>query len=132
MCGGLFKEWMAHLCGLCLALRDEHGHVSRLVTNYDGLLVSVLTEAQALASSPHRRAAACALRGFKGADVVEADGSGTAAALRFDPAPLLVAVQEQARLEPPAGAEPAPAHRPHRGRGRRRFRAYRSTGREAA
>ncbi|WP_030921002.1 DUF5685 family protein [Streptosporangium amethystogenes] len=146
MCGGLFKEWMAHLCGLCLALRDEHGHASRLVTNYDGLLVSVLTEAQAPASSPHRRAAACALRGFKGADVVEAEGvrlaaavslilaagkvkdhvedgdgvyarrlvaagagrvaarwsaagSGTASALGFDPAPLLVAVEEQTRLE---------------------------------
>ncbi|GII92262.1 hypothetical protein Ssi02_24930 [Sinosporangium siamense] len=63
---------MAHLCGLCLALRDEHGHLSRLVTNYDGLLVSVLTEAQAPATSPHRRAAACALRGFKGADVADA------------------------------------------------------------
>lgn len=149
MCGGLFKEWMAHLCGLCLALRDEHGHASRLVTNYDGLLVSVLTEAQAPASSPHRRAAACALRGFKGADVVEAEGAegvrlaaavslilaagkvrdhvedgdgvyarrlvaagagrmaarwsaagrGTAAALGFDPAPLVGAVEEQARLE---------------------------------
>ncbi|GAA0419653.1 hypothetical protein Acor_29470 [Acrocarpospora corrugata] len=137
---------MAHLCGLCLALRDEHGHASRLVTNYDGLLVSVLTEAQAPVSSPHRRAAACALRGFKGADVVAAGGvrlaaavslllasgklrdhiedgdgvyarplvaagagrmadrwsaagSGTAAALGFDPGPLLTAVQEQTRLE---------------------------------
>ncbi|MBB4914466.1 hypothetical protein FHS44_001538 [Streptosporangium saharense] len=73
---------MAHLCGLCLALRDEHGHLSRLVTNYDGLLVSVLTEAQAVDSSPHRRAAACALRGFKGADVVEAqEGVRLAAAV---------------------------------------------------
>ncbi|MFF4411136.1 DUF5685 family protein [Streptosporangium sp. NPDC001559] len=82
MCNGLFKEWMAHLCGLCLALRDEHGHLSRLVTNYDGLLVSVLTEAQAVSSSPHRRAAACALRGFKGADVVEAqEGVRLAAAV---------------------------------------------------
>ncbi|GAA0995837.1 hypothetical protein GCM10009555_090640 [Acrocarpospora macrocephala] len=143
---------MAHLCGLCLALRDEHGHAARLVTNYDGLLVSVLTEAQTPAAAPRRRAAACALRGFKSADVVEAEGvrlaaavslilasgklrdhiedgdglyarrlvaagagrvadrwssagSGTAAALRFDPAPLLGAVREQARLErlPTAG-----------------------------
>ncbi|MFI9432020.1 MULTISPECIES: DUF5685 family protein [Streptosporangium] len=81
MCSGLFKEWMAHLCGLCLALRDEHGHSSRLVTNYDGLLVSVLTEAQTVASSPRRRAAACALRGFKGADVVEAEGVRLAASV---------------------------------------------------
>ncbi len=39
------------------------------MTNYDGLLVSVLTEAQAPAVALRRRAAACALRGFKGADV---------------------------------------------------------------
>lgn len=81
MCSGLFKEWMAHLCGLCLALRDEHGHAARLVTNYDGLLVSVLVEAQAPRSSPRRRAAACALRGFKGADVAEAEGVRLAAAV---------------------------------------------------
>ncbi|MET8338355.1 DUF5685 family protein [Streptosporangium canum] len=81
MCSGLFKEWMAHLCGLCLALRDEHGHASRLVTNYDGLLVSVLTEAQTVASSPQRRAGMCALRGFKGADVVEAEGVRLAASV---------------------------------------------------
>ncbi len=37
---------MAHLCGLCLALRGDHGQLARVVTNYDGLLVSVLTEAQ--------------------------------------------------------------------------------------
>ncbi|GAA3121170.1 hypothetical protein GCM10017600_15930 [Streptosporangium carneum] len=72
---------MAHLCGLCLALRDEHGHASRLVTNYDGLLISVLTEAQRAASSSHRRAGACALRGFKGADVVEAEGVRLAASV---------------------------------------------------
>ncbi|MBB2911539.1 hypothetical protein FHS43_002812 [Streptosporangium becharense] len=72
---------MAHLCGLCLALRDEHGHASRVVTNYDGLLVSVLTEAQAVASAPQRRAGACALRGFKGADVVEAEGVRLAASV---------------------------------------------------
>lgn len=76
MCAGLFKEWMAHLCGLCLTLRDEHGHRARLVTNYDGLLVSVLTEAQSADVSPHRQARACALRGFKGADVVDARAEG--------------------------------------------------------
>lgn len=81
LCGGLFKQWLAHLCGLCLALRDEHGHASRLVTNYDGLLVSVLTEAQTTAAAPRRRAGACALRGFKGADVVEAQGVRLAASV---------------------------------------------------
>ncbi|MEO5874949.1 MAG: DUF5685 family protein [Streptosporangiaceae bacterium] len=76
LCATLFKEWMAHLCGLCLTLRDEHGHAARVVTNYDGLLVSVLTEAQAPELSPHRRAAACAFRGFRTADVVTARAQG--------------------------------------------------------
>ncbi|GAA3132422.1 hypothetical protein GCM10010466_23790 [Planomonospora alba] len=76
MCRGLFTSWMAHLCGLCLALRDEHGHAARLVTNYDGLLVSVLAEAQAPELSPRRRAAPCALRGFSGAEVVGARAEG--------------------------------------------------------
>ncbi|WP_062437886.1 DUF5685 family protein [Herbidospora daliensis] len=145
LCGGLFAEWTAHLCGLCVALRDEHGHAARLVTNYDGLLVSVLTEAQS-ERTRRRRAAPCPLRGFKGADIAQAEGvrlaaavslilasgklrdhiedgdgpfdrrlvaaggtrlagrwsragTATAGALAFDPGPLLVAVQEQARLE---------------------------------
>src|SRR3954451_18854654 len=76
MCATLFKEWMAHLCGLCLTLRDEHGHAARIVTNYDGLLVSVLAEAQSPELSPHRKAGACAFRGFKTADVVAAKAEG--------------------------------------------------------
>ncbi|MEV2265869.1 DUF5685 family protein [Nonomuraea africana] len=81
LCGGLFSQWMAHLCGLCLALRDEHGHAARLVTNYDGLLVSVLTEAQTPAALPRRRAAPCALRGFRSADIVEDQGVRLAASV---------------------------------------------------
>lgn len=81
LCAGLFKDWLAHLCGLCLALRDEHGHAARLVTSYDGLLVSVLTEAQRPATAPRRQAGPCALRGFKRADVVEAEGVRLAAAV---------------------------------------------------
>ncbi|MCW2937622.1 MAG: hypothetical protein JWN00_607 [Actinomycetia bacterium] len=76
MCASLFKEWMAHLCGLCLTLRGEHGQSARLVTNYDGLLVSVLVEAQAPDRSPHRKAGPCALRGFQTASVVSAQASG--------------------------------------------------------
>ncbi|MGI5168569.1 DUF5685 family protein [Spirillospora sp. CA-253888] len=82
LCGSLFKDWMAHLCGLCLTLRAEHGQAARLVTNYDGLLVSVLVEAQAPDRSPRRKAGPCALRGMKGAEVVaaRADGARLAAA----------------------------------------------------
>ncbi len=42
----LRSAWLAHLCGMCLSLRDEHGHLSRLVTNYDGLMISAVVEAQ--------------------------------------------------------------------------------------
>lgn len=73
---GLFGEWAAHLCGLCLTLRDLHGHSARLVTNYDGLLVSVLTEAQNPGVAPHRSAGPCALRRFRGADVLDASATG--------------------------------------------------------
>jgi hypothetical protein len=76
MCQTMFRGWMAHLCGLCLTLRDEHGHAARLVTNYDGLLVSVLVEAQRPARAPRRRAGPCALRGFKTAEVTSAHGEG--------------------------------------------------------
>lgn len=69
-------EWMSHLCGLCLTLRDEHGHAARLVTNYDGLLVSVLVAAQRPEASPTRRAAPCALRGMRAATVVDARAEG--------------------------------------------------------
>lgn len=73
---GLFGEWAAHLCGLCLTLRDLHGQSARLVTNYDGLLVSVLTEAQNPGEAPHRSAGPCALRRFRRADVLDASATG--------------------------------------------------------
>jgi hypothetical protein len=76
MCASLFKEWMAHLCGLCLTLRGEHGQAARLVTNYDGLLISALVEAQSPVRSPHRKAGPCALRGMRTADVVDARAEG--------------------------------------------------------
>jgi uncharacterized protein DUF5685 len=76
MCAALFKDWMAHLCGLCLTLRERHGHAARLVTNYDGLLVSVLVEGQAPDRSPRRKAGPCALRGLRAAEVVDARAEG--------------------------------------------------------
>jgi len=75
----LRASWMAHLCGLCLALRDEHGQPARLATNYDGLVVSVLYEAQTAAR--HRRAGPCLLRGMRAADVAVGDGARLAAAV---------------------------------------------------
>ncbi|MFF6782190.1 DUF5685 family protein [Streptomyces sp. NPDC012510] len=78
----LRTQWMAHLCGLCLALRRDHGQFARLVTNYDGLLVSVLTEAQAERSPAWRRTAGpCPLRGMRTASVAQGEGARLAAAV---------------------------------------------------
>ncbi|MEV4298275.1 DUF5685 family protein, partial [Microbispora rosea] len=87
-CPSVHEAWRAHLCGLCLTLRDRHGHLARMATNYDGLILSVLTEAQAQdqaqgrarsrdGAGPNRRTAGpCALRGFQRAQVVPSDDRG--------------------------------------------------------
>ncbi|MBM7442096.1 hypothetical protein JOC24_005539 [Streptomyces sp. HB132] len=73
---------MAHLCGLCLALRADHGQFARVVTNYDGLIVSVLTEAQAERSAEQRRTAGpCPLRSMRTAPVARGEGARLAAAV---------------------------------------------------
>jgi hypothetical protein len=73
---------MAHLCGLCLALRGDHGQFARIVTNYDGLLISVLTEAQAERAAGGRRTAGpCPLRGMRTASVAQGEGARLAAAV---------------------------------------------------
>ncbi|WP_314253310.1 DUF5685 family protein [Streptomyces kutzneri] len=81
--GERFKaEWTAHLCGLCLALRGDHGQFARIVTNYDGLLVSVLTEAQSgTAPEARRTAGPCPLRGMRTASVAQGEGARLAAAV---------------------------------------------------
>lgn len=79
---GLKAEWMAHLCGLCLALRSDHGQFARIVTNYDGLIVSVLTEAQAERTPGQRRTAGpCPLRAMRTAPVARGEGARLAAAV---------------------------------------------------
>ncbi|MFF8595449.1 DUF5685 family protein [Streptomyces sp. NPDC015220] len=82
---GLKAQWMAHLCGLCLALRGDHGQFARVVTNYDGLLISVLTEAQAEKGGGkgggRRTAGPCPLRGMRTASVAQGEGARLAAAV---------------------------------------------------
>ncbi|MEV8394105.1 MULTISPECIES: DUF5685 family protein [unclassified Streptomyces] len=79
---GLKAEWMAHLCGLCLALRADHGQFSRVVTNYDGLIVSVLTEAQTERAARQRRTAGpCPLRGMRTAPIARGEGARLAASV---------------------------------------------------
>ncbi|MBB1253512.1 hypothetical protein H3146_09030 [Streptomyces sp. OF3] len=73
-------SWLAHLCGLCLALRADHGQFARVATNYDGLVISVLTEAQATdAEQGRRRAGPCPLRGMRTATVARGEGARLAA-----------------------------------------------------
>jgi hypothetical protein len=86
MSEGLAASWLAHLCGLCLALRDGHGQFARIATNYDGLIVSVLVEAQtelsgASGAAGRRRAGPCPLRGMRTAPVATGEGARLAAAV---------------------------------------------------
>lgn len=77
-------EWMAHLCGLCLALRSDHGQIARIATNYDGLVISVLVEAQTRgrsASEDRRTAGPCPLRGMRTAPVTTGEGARLAASV---------------------------------------------------
>jgi hypothetical protein len=66
------RDWVAHVCGLCLTLRRDHGQLARLTTNYDAALLSVLYEAQAEEPLP-RRGHTCLLRPGLHADVVVDD-----------------------------------------------------------
>lgn len=78
-------EWMAHLCGLCLALRGDHGQFARAATNYDGLVISVLVEAQSPraegANAWRRTAGPCPLRGMRTASVARGEGARLAASV---------------------------------------------------
>ncbi|MCP2276469.1 DUF5685 family protein [Nocardia amikacinitolerans] len=69
-------EWRAHMCGLCLGLRDGHGQLARTATNTDAILLSVLTEAQLPAPSARTTAGRCPLRGMRRAEVAAADSPG--------------------------------------------------------
>jgi len=77
--GELGAAWQAHLCGLCLSLRDDHGQAARLATNYDGLVISVLAEAQSSSAPQRRTAGRCALRGLRKAEAAVGDCARLAA-----------------------------------------------------
>jgi hypothetical protein len=77
--GELGAAWQAHLCGMCLSLRDDHGQAARIATNYDGLIISVLAEAQADSAPERREAGRCALRGMRKASVAAGECARLAA-----------------------------------------------------
>jgi hypothetical protein len=68
----LLAQWQAHLCGLCLSLRDSRGQLSRALTNTDAVLLSVLVEAQQPGAADRTTAGRCPLRGMRTAQVVPA------------------------------------------------------------
>lgn len=68
-------QWQAHMCGLCLGLRDGHGQLARTATNTDAIVLSVLTEAQSGAAA-RATAGPCPLRGMRRASVVDASAPG--------------------------------------------------------
>lgn len=69
----LRREWMGHLCGLCLALRDGHGQAARVTTNVDAVVLSILVDAQRVVPLERERAAPCPLRGMQSATVIAGD-----------------------------------------------------------
>jgi hypothetical protein len=75
------RDWMSHVCGLCLTLRARHGQVARLTTNYDAALLSVLYEAlvpQAVRTVTHY----CPLRlGWRGEVIALNPGTEFAASI---------------------------------------------------
>ncbi|MGS2807418.1 DUF5685 family protein [Nocardia sp. MW-W600-9] len=69
-------QWQAHMCGLCLGLRDGQGQLARAATNTDAIVLSVLTEAQSGAAGARTTAGPCPLRGMRRASVVVANAPG--------------------------------------------------------
>ncbi|MFE6923655.1 DUF5685 family protein [Nocardia sp. NPDC057663] len=69
-------QWQAHMCGLCLGLRDGHGQLARAATNTDAIVLSVLTEAQTGDFGARTTAGPCPLRGMRRASVVAANAPG--------------------------------------------------------
>lgn len=70
------SPWQAHMCGLCLGLRDGHGQLARTATNTDAIVLSVLTEAQSPAPAERVTAGRCALRAMRRAEVAPAAAPG--------------------------------------------------------
>ena len=69
----LMAQWRAHLCGMCISLRDGHGQLSRMTTNTDAVMISILVEAQSQAVPQRSGVGPCPLRGMASATIVKPD-----------------------------------------------------------
>jgi hypothetical protein len=70
------QAWVAHICGVCLALRHDHGQLARLATNYDAALLSVLYAAQC-PTAPAQMRHFCPARWGGSAQVIAVDQPGS-------------------------------------------------------
>jgi hypothetical protein len=64
------RNWKAHFCGLCFALKEHFGQFSCLLTNHDAVFLSVLYEAQCSELLP-RVTRLCPLPRFRRLEVVD-------------------------------------------------------------
>ena len=107
----LRERWRAHLCGLCLTVRDTAGQPARAVTNTDAVFLSVLVEAQQEVDAATRTAGPCPLRGMRRAEVITSGELsvrlGSTAALTLAAAKVGDrAAEVQAGLTGPGGGGP--------------------------
>ncbi len=96
------------MCGLCLALRDDYGQTARIATNYDGLVVSLLVEAQSGQEPTRRTAGPCPLRGMRRADVATGESVRLAAVVSL----ALAAARVRDHVDDRDGVVGAPGVRP--------------------
>jgi len=102
----LIEQWRAHLCGLCLSLRDSRGQLARALTNTDAVMLSVLVEAQHSGMAERTTAGPCPLRGMRPAQVVPTDAAaarlGAKASLTLAAAKARdVTAEQEHQLTPP-------------------------------
>ena len=120
----LRRQYRAHMCGLCLALRDGHGQPARAVTNVDAIGLSVLAEAQRPAPLDRVDVGPCPLRGMQPASVVAAHEPAVAHAAAVSLLAAAVKIRDHAvDRDGPVGRVPATSVRIARrldGAGRRR------------
>jgi hypothetical protein len=75
------NKWHSFYCGLCLSLNSCSGNLTRLLTNSEGVLLSVLTDAQSPQFATLREHR-CLFRNFRSVQIVEPAGdAGKYAAL---------------------------------------------------
>lgn len=110
------KSWRAHMCGVCVALRDGYGHITRALLSTDAILLSQLGEAltetanREISAAPpttlaRRMAAPCPFRGLRRAEIVRSEEPTVQAAAALN----VVAASEKLRDHVIDGDKPIPA-----------------------